>query len=103
MSKESPVARRILQERGLTKVTERRARHFREQFGRFVPIPKPTVAGKKKTPLMKYLEQKYNTSIEEVLVSGSLSVTARRLGNEVDVTTISRWIKRFDLRYREGK
>jgi hypothetical protein len=50
---------------------------------------------------MKYLEQKYRINIEDVLVSGSLSVVAKKLGNEVDVTTLSKWVKRFKLRYTE--
>lgn len=54
---------------------------------------------KPKTTLMKYLEAKYGVAIEDVLVSGSLSIVAKRLGNEVDETTLSKWIKRFKLRY----
>ena len=50
---------------------------------------------------MRYLEQKYRVSMEDVLTSGSLAVVAKRLGNEVDVTTISKWIKRFKLRFSE--
>lgn len=52
-----------------------------------------------KTPLMKYLEHKYGKPIQDVLTSGSLSIVARTWGNEVDVSTVSRWIKRFRLRY----
>jgi len=52
-----------------------------------------------KTPLMKYLEQKYGKPVHDVLTSGSLSVVAKVWGNEVDVSTISRWIKRYKLRY----
>ena len=52
-----------------------------------------------KTPLMKYLEQKYGKPIQDALTSGSLSVVAKAWNNEVDVSTISRWIKRFRLRY----
>lgn len=56
-----------------------------------------------KTPLMKYLEGRYcaGESLESVLLSGSLSTVAKRLGNEVDVSTISKWITRFNLRYTE--
>jgi len=48
---------------------------------------------------MKYLEQKYHVVMEEALTSGSLSIVAKQFGGEVDVSTISRWIKRFGLRY----
>lgn len=92
---------RILKERGLVKVKERKPGHQRDTFGKFAPAPKAVISGKRKTPLMKYLEQKYNVALEEILVSGSLSIIAKRLGGEVDVTTISRWIKRFNLRYSE--
>ena len=90
---------RILKERGLVKVKQHKAGKQRDSFGKFAPLPRPTMAGRSKTALMKYLEQKYHLAIEEVLVSGSLSIVAKRLGNEVDVTTISKWIKRFKLRY----
>jgi len=85
---------KILKERGLTQT-----RHVPKKHRHFMPEIKATYSGKSKTPLMRYLEQKYHTAIEDVLVSGSLSVVAKKLGNEVDVTTLSRWIKRFKLRY----
>jgi len=96
---DTPLTKRILQERGLIKVKERKPGKHRDSFGKFVPIPRPIVGGKSKTALMKYLEQKYNVAMEEVLLSGSLSIVAKKLGNEVDVTTLSRWIGRFKLRY----
>lgn len=85
---------KILKERGLTVTRPAPKKHRR-----FMPEIKVTYSGKPKTPLMRYLEQKYQVPIEDMLVSGSLSVVAKRLGNEVDVTTLSRWIKRFKLRY----
>jgi len=90
---------RILNERGLVKVKERKPGRQRATFGKFAPAPRPIVSGKPKTALMKYLEQKYGVTLEELLVSGSLSMVAKKLGNEVDVSTISKWIKRFKLRY----
>ena len=87
---------RILAERGLHRVRPASNKHTR-----FEPSP-PIIAGRYKTALMKYLEHKYHLPIEEVLTSGSLAVVAKRLGNEVDFTTISRWIKRFKLRYVNG-
>lgn len=91
---------RILQERGLVKVRKPKQKgHTRDGFGKFVPKPKTVIQGKSKTPLMRYLEQKYHVALEDVLISGSLSQVAKQLGNEVDVTTLSKWIKRFRLRY----
>lgn len=90
---------RILSERGLVKVKEKKPRRQRASYGKFAPAPRPVVSGRKKTALMKYLEQKYGVVLEELLISGSLSTVAKALGDEVDVSTISRWIKRFKLRY----
>jgi len=92
MAKISP-KERILKERGLTQVqtSTRKSRKF---------VPKvPTNSALPKTTLMKYLENKYGVAIEQVLTSASLSVVAKRLGNEVDETTISKWIKKLKLRY----
>jgi len=63
------------------------------------PVVKVSIPDIPKTALMRYLEQKYGHRIEDVLVSGSLSVVAKKLGDEVDTSTLSRWIKRFKLRY----
>lgn len=97
MPKLSPIAEKILQERGLTKVKRHKTGKKRDSFGKFAP--KPQLSVRKKTPLMRYLEQKYHVAIEEVLVSGSLSIVAKQLGNEVDVSTISKWIKKLRLKY----
>ena len=85
---------RILKERGLLECTPTIRKPKRLQ-----PAVKVTILDIPKTPLMRYLEEKYRCKIEDVLVSGSLSVVAKRLGNEVDASTLSRWIKRFKLRY----
>ncbi len=66
---------------------------------RLRPIPQPIINSKLKTPLMRYLELVHGDAIENILLSGSLSVVAKKLDNEVDVTTISKWIKRLKLRY----
>ena len=97
MPKEYLAKDRILAERGLVK-----SRPNSKRNRVFTPIIKPTYDGHRKTPLMRYLEQKYKQPIEEIIVSGSLSVVAKKLGSEVDVTTISKWIKRFKLRYNES-
>lgn len=93
MAKRLSPRERILQERGLT-ITQPAPRRTRKLVPRVVPSLVLS-----KTALMKYLESKYGIAIEEVLLSGSLSIVARRLGNEVDETTLSKWIKRFKLRY----
>ena len=51
----------------------------------------------KKTPLMKYIELVEGQPIENILLSGSLSVVSKRCN--VDPSTVSKWIKRFKLRY----
>lgn len=85
---------RILQERGLlvTKPVTKKHRVIR-------PNIKPTFDGKPKTTLMRYIELRYGKPIEEILLLGSLSTIAKFLNNEVDTTTLSKWIKRFKLRY----
>jgi len=88
---------RILKERGLLESRPAPRKHKRLQ-----PAIKVSIPATSKTPLMRYLEQKYGKAIEDMLVSGSLSVVAKRLNNEVDTSTLSKWIKRFKLRYSAG-
>src|SRR4030042_3674149 len=87
---------RILRERGLQERQPAVKRHKR-----FPPATK-VISNIPKTPLMKYLEHKYNVALEDLPTTGSLSVVAKKLGNEVDVTTLSKWIKKFKLRYHAG-
>ena len=87
---------RILKERGLLEHRPAPSKHKRLQ-----PAIKVTVSAIHKTPLMRLLEHKYGKPIEDMLVSGSLSVVAKKLGNEVDTSTLSRWIKKLKLRYSE--
>lgn len=87
---------RILKERGLQQTRSAPKKHIK-----FAPASEFAFGGKSKTPLMMYLEEKYHHPIEELLLSGSLAVVANRLGGEVDVTTLSKWIKKFKLRYSE--
>ena len=87
---------RILKERGLLEHSPAPRKHRRLQ-----PATKVSVPVGLKTTLMLYLEQKYGVAIEDVLLSGSLSEVVKKLGDEVDTTTISKWIKRFNLRYSE--
>ena len=82
---------KILQERGLVLTKPR---------GKYWYKPRPVVDDTKpKTALMKYLEQKYKVDIVDVLLTNSLSKAAKRLGGEVDTSTLSKWIKRLRLRY----
>ena len=90
------IKERILKERGLTEHRTAPRKHKRLRLS-----IEQSISVKSKTPLMRYLEQKYGRPIDELLMSGSLSVVAKRLGNEVDTTTLSKWIKRFKLRYSE--
>lgn len=66
---------------------------------RLKPTPQPTINNKDKTALMRYVELVHGESIETILLSGSLAVVAKRLDNEVDTSTLSKWIKRLKLRY----
>jgi transposase-like protein len=70
---------------------------YKEQHKQKKLRPKPHVSRVKKTPLMKYVELVEGESIEVILLSGSLSKVSERIG--VDPSTISKWIKRFKLRY----
>ena len=96
MAKLSPadIRSRLLKERGLTEHKPEPRKHKR-----FKPVIEPSIGGPGKTPLMKYLEQKHGEAIEKILLSGSLSVVKKHLDNEIDTSTLSRWIKRFKLRY----
>ena len=86
------IKQRLLHQRGMASTLGTVATHY------LVNVP---VSNVKKTPLMRLLEIKYGhgNSIQEILLSGSLSFVAKRLGNEVDVTTLSKWIKLFKLRF----
>ena len=87
------IRRQVLKDRGITSFKpKKKQRHLRA-------IPKPAINPKLKTPLMKYFELIKGQPIEELLLCGSLSHVAGVLNNEVDVSTISKWIKRLKLRY----
>lgn len=87
------IRQQVMQERGMTSFKE----HGRHKKLRLVP--QPTVPSRLKTPLMRYLELVHGEPIEKVLLSGSLSVVAKKLDNEVDTSTLSKWIKKLRLRY----
>mgnify|MGYP001568633809 FL=1 len=93
MAKMTPtkLRKQLLREKGLTDVATTIHHHIH-------PAIQP-VDPKLKTPLMKYLELVYGEPIEDLLMSGSETEVARKLDNQVDVTTISKWIKKLRLRY----
>jgi len=84
----------VLKERGIVSV-----KPAKNKQRRLKPVPRPPTDPRLKTPMMRYLELVYGESIEDLLLSGSLSVVAKKVDNEVDVSTISKWIKRLKLRY----
>lgn len=88
---------RILKQRGITRTLPTKG-----TGGSLIPTNIP-ITGNRKTPLMRMLELKYGKgrTIEEMLLSGSLSEIRRLLGKEVDKTTLSKWIKKFKLRFSE--
>ena len=87
---------RILKERGLLQHRPAPRKHRV-----LVPVTRQIIPDKLKTPLMRYLEEKYKVQIGDVLMSGSLTVVSKRLGEEVDRTTLCKWIRKLRLRYTE--
>ena len=88
------IRERVLKERGIQ--TFKPGKHRRK---RMHPSTQRVIDPKLKTPLMRYLELVHGEPIESVLLSGSLSVVAKKLDNKVDVSTLSKWIKKLHLRY----
>ena len=87
------IRQQVLKDRSITSFKpKKKQRHLRA-------VPRPAINPKLKTPLMKYFELVKGQPIEELLLCGSLSHIAKILDNEVDVSTISKWIKRLRLRY----
>lgn len=90
------IRNQVLKERGITTFTEKGRK------SRLKHVPQPAIPNHNKTPLMRYLELVHGEPIERMLLSGSLSVVAKRLDNEVDTSTLSKWIKKLKLRYSES-
>jgi len=82
---------KILKEQGIVRTQKRKHKHHK------LRTVLPADDGKK-TDRMRLLELKYGVVMEEVLVSGSLSMVAEKLGNEIDTSTVSKWIKKLGLR-----
>jgi len=91
------IRQQLLKEKGLTSFTPEHGKHTKLKH-----TPRPTINPQLKTPMMRYLELVHCEPIEKVLLSGSLSVVAKRLNNEVDTSTLSKWIKKLKLRYSEA-
>lgn len=89
--------RRILKEHGLIP----KKRPF------FLPTPEPydeSTVDFPKTPLMLYIEAKYNIRLKLDIYKGSINDVCSRYNWEVDRATISRWrkyIRRFLIDDRE--
>ncbi len=92
----SQIRAQLLKEKGLVSFKPEKAKHAKLRH-----TPKPTIDQKLKTPMMRYLELVHGEPIERMLLSGSLSVVAKKLDNEVDTSTLSKWIKKLRLRYSE--
>ena len=88
------IRQQLLKEKGLTSFKPVTTKHKK-----LMPLPQPKIDDGLKTPMMRYLELVHGEPIEQMLLSGSLSVVAKKLDNEVDVSTLSKWIKRLKLRY----
>ena len=91
------IRQQLLKEKGLTSFKPDKIKHRKLK-----PLPRPSINPKHKTPMMLYLELVHGEPIERLLLSGSLSIVAKKLDNKVDVSTISKWIKKLKLRYTEN-
>jgi len=88
------IRQQLLKEKGLISFKPEHTKH-----AKLKPVPMPIIDNKLKTPMMRYLELVHGEPIEQILLSGSLSVVAKKLDNEVDTSTLSKWIKKLKLRY----
>ena len=91
------IRQQLLKEKGLASFKPEHDKHTKLRH-----TPKPTINVKSKTPMMRYLELVHGEPIERILLSGSLSVVAKKLDNEVDTSTLSKWIRKLKLRYSES-
>jgi len=90
------IRQQLLKEKGITSFKAEPTKHRKLR-----PVPQPVIDNHVKTPMMRYLELVHGEPIEQMLLSGSLSVVAKKLDNEVDTSTLSKWIKKLRLRYSE--
>jgi len=85
---------RILEERGL--IEHQTTKHASKRLVRIPPSPLDSL----KTPLMRYLELKHGKPIQDMIMAGSLSQVAKKLG--IDPSTVSIWIKNLRLRFNNN-
>ena len=88
-----PIRDRILKAHGLTVVQSAKHKHRR------LMSQPATISNRNKTTAMLFIELRFGKPIEELLLSGSLSIVAKKLG--ISCSTASKWIKRLRLRYSE--
>ena len=86
---------KILKDRGLA--VHKPAKHKQQHI---VPSAVPAAPLTGKTTMMELLELKHHKLIRELLLAGSLSVVAKKLG--VDASTVSKWKKKLKLVYTAG-
>ena len=98
MAKVTPtsIRQQLLKEKGLTLFKPEKGKHVKLKHA-----PRQPITNEQKTHTMRYLELVHGEPIERMLLSGSLSVVAKKFDNEVDVSTISKWIKKLKLRYTQ--
>jgi hypothetical protein len=90
--KPSTLRKKLLKDRGLTVTKPDPHKHTK-----LLPSTTATIANK--TAKMMYLEMKYGVSIEDTLLTGSLNFVVKTYGGEVDRSTVSKWIKKYKMRY----
>lgn len=91
------IRERILKERGLvmTKPGHRRRRIYKVT---------PDTKSIPKTSKMQLMEMKYGRGgrLEDILMTGSLNQIVKKFHNEVDRSTVSKWIDRLKLVYTKN-
>jgi hypothetical protein len=100
MGKRLNLRNKVLGEMKLTEYREKKKPRKLKQT--VVQTDSPAI---EKSTLMRYIELVSGRTIESMLLEGSLSVIAARFSDyadrEIDPSTISRWIRKFKLRYTE--
>lgn len=85
------IRRKVLKDRGV-----KLEKHTRKPQ----PLPNELPSSFSKTPMMKYLEIKHGTPIEQLIFEGSIYKAGKKLG--VNPSTISKWRKAIsELREKE--
>ena len=95
MVRPNDLRKKLLAERGIVVIQTAKNIHHKL-------VPATTIQLKTKTAKMMYLEIKYGKRIEDVLSGNSLRQAAKIYGNEVDFTTLSKWIDKYKIKYSES-